>query len=192
MGGAGDVYLIHEEHGAARPSGHARAYEVTHSSDFTAQRWETVLFRPAGGRRRGDRFGVSRCDSQGSRRAGQDTDGALPHPLCLLHPNCRCRRAAGQLGTGGGHLLGDRAGLGGLRQTHSSPHPHPQVHGHHVLTLMAASRAQPRPACLANLRQGPGQELGSRRPSPHPRLTRPGCTPCSPRCSLQKDPGKVS
>ena len=31
------------------------------------------------------------------------------------------------------------AGLGVLRQT---PHPHPRVHGCHVLTLMAASRAQ--------------------------------------------------
>ena len=64
-----------------------RVYEVTHGSDFTAQRWETVLFRPAGGRRRGERLGVSRCDSQGSRRAGQ-------------------------LGAGGGHSLGPRGGSG--------------------------------------------------------------------------------
>ena len=66
----------------------------------------------------------------------------------------------------------------------------PQGCGCHFLTLMAATGAQPRPACLANLRRGPGRQPGSRRPSACPQLTGSGCMPCSPWCPSQKDPEK--
>lgn len=190
------MHLIHEEHGAARPSGHTCGWTVRTRS-HTA-----LISRPRDGRPFcSDLRGAGGEERDlGSPGVTLRVHAGLGRTLTVLCPIlCVCSIAttpAGvQLGSWApaeGTYWYHRAGLGGLQQTHSSPHPHPQVHGHHVLTLMAASGAQPRLTCLANLRQGPGQEPGSRRPSPHPRLTRSGCMPCSPRCSSQKDPGKVS
>ena len=162
------MHLIHEEHGAARPSGHACGWTVCTRSHMA------LISRPRDGR-------PFCSDLRGA--GGGERDLGSPGVTLRVHAGL------GSWGPAEGTHWDHGAGLGVLRQT---PHPHPRVHGCHVLALMAASRAQPRLACLANLRQGPGQEPGSRRHSPHPRLTRFGGTPCSPGCSLQKDPGKVS
>ena len=88
------------------------AYEVTHGSDFTALRWETLLFRPPGGRRRGERFGVFRHKPQGSRRAGLDTGGALS---AVFAPAQLALPARGWAGGDRGRALSlrPRAGLEG-------------------------------------------------------------------------------